>query len=66
MLIPEGYISQDIITNITCYGYSGNVYKNGAVYNFVSTDVGKYVKMRYSYYERTNPDRVVHEFDVVE
>ena len=65
MLIPEGYVSQNIITYITCDGYSGNVYKNGAVHNFDSTDVGKYVKMRYSYYERTNPDRVIREFEVV-
>ena len=48
LYIPEGY-SSTAVTNITYNGLSGLLYNGTSFCNFSSSDVGKYVKLRYSY-----------------
>ena len=65
MLIPEGYGSS-IVTNISYDGYSGYVYKNGSDYNFTTSEIGTYVKIKYSYGVSSISGQKTISFTVVE
>lgn len=64
MFIPNEY-SSSTVTSITYNGLSGYVYNGNSMYNFSTSDIGKYIKLKYSY-GVTSSDTEVISFTIVE